>query len=201
MPTHQSVLTGVVSCALLLAAGACKEEGPTKLFEEKGTWSLDKFDIGEGIENLDLQEREDQFLLNFDPETEIVSAASCIDSMGNSEIDESLCDIHEFVCRCFTYTYDESQMIWTEFQPEGNPAPPVPDEDSGAKKPGEPFVINLEEYPETNNTYRYSGLPYGLFSSDGTSSKYVFQVRGDTLFQATGCLEICGATTAAPPEM
>lgn len=197
MPTHQTVVRGAI-CAVLLAAGACKEEGPTKLFEEQGTWSLDKFDIGEGIENLDLQEREDKFLINFDPESEIVSAAFCVDSMGNSEITESLCDTSEFACRCFTYTYEESQMIWTEFQPEGNPAPPEPPEDTGAKKPGEPFVINLEPYPESNGTYRYSGLPYGLFSSDGTSSRYVFQVRGNGLFEATGCLDVCGAAVDEP---
>jgi len=204
MPTHQYILTGAL-CALVAATGACKDEGPTKLFEEKGAWSLDKFDIGEGIENLDLQEREDQFLIYFDPETEIVAAASCIDSMGNMEISESLCDIQEFTCRCFNYTFEEDVMTWIEFVPEGQPAPPVPpdpaDEDGGGPKPGEPFGITLEAYPESNNTWRYSGLPFGLFSSNGVSSRYVFQVRGETAFTATGCLEICGATTAAPPEM
>ncbi len=211
MPTHQYILTGAL-CALVAATGACKEEGPTKLFEEKGAWSLDKFDIGEGIENLDLQEREDQFLLYFDPETEIVAAATCIDSMGNMEISESLCDIQEFTCRCFNYTFEESQMTWIEFTPEVKasgagtwvtpPDPPDPaDEDGGGPKPGEPFGITLEAYPESNNTWRYSGLPFGLFSSNGVSSRYVFQVRGETAFTATGCLEVCGATTAAPPEM
>lgn len=84
-------------------------------------------------------------------------------------------------------------MTWIEFQPEGNPAPPVPPDD-GTPKPGEPFVIDIEPYPESNSTYRYSGLPYALLSSDGVSSKYVFQIRGQALFTFTGCLEICGAS-------
>jgi hypothetical protein len=199
MPTHQQILTGAL-CALTIVAGACKEEeGPNTLFDEKGTWALSKYDLGEGITNIDLPERIDQFLLNFDQDNGIVSAAACVDSMGRTDITESLCDTDTFACRCFNYTYNESLMVWTEFQPTGNPAPPVPDEDSGAVKPGDPFSINLDTYPESSGTYRFSGLPFGLFSSDGTSSKYVFQVRGDTKFTPTGCLEICGASTGEPP--
>lgn len=203
MPTLQHLLPGAL-CALVVAAGGCKEEEPTKLFEEKGTWALFQYDIdGSGITPIDLQERVDKFLINYDPDTAIVSAASCIDSMDRIDITEALCDIDKFVCRCFSYTYDESSMVWTELTIDGQPPPPQPPEESPAVKPGEPYAIQLEAYPETNGTYRYSGLPYGLFSSDGEISRYVFQVRGDSLFIETGCLEICGATVpgGAPEEM
>jgi hypothetical protein len=146
-----------------------------------------KYDIGEGLTNIDLPERIDQFLLNFDQDNGIVSAAACIDSMGRTDITESLCDTDTFACRCFNYTYNESLMTWTEFQPTGNPAPPVPDEDSGAVKPGETVQHQPRgTYPESSGTYRYSGLPFGLFSSDGTSSVRVpgprrHQVHADRL--------------------
>lgn len=199
MPTHKLLLTGAL-CALTIVVGACKEdEGPTKLFEEKGTWALTKYDIGEGIVDIAFGERVDQFLINFDPVNEIVSAAACKDSMDRVDIEETLCDTGEYACRCFNYSYDESLMIWVEFTPEGQIPPPEPKEDSGAAKPGEPVSINLEPYPDSSRTYRFDRLPYQLFSSDGTSSKYVFQVRGNAIFEATGCLEVCGASLDAPP--
>lgn len=202
MRSLQHSLSGVL-CALLVAAGACSEEGPTTLFAEQGTWALFQYDLdGTGIFPLD-QDRVDKFLIYFDSEAKIVAAAECVDSMGRTDVDSALCDIDEFQCRCFEYLYEESKMVWTEFSPEGAATPPEPPEDSDAAPVGTPFTINLEAYPNSMGTYRYSGMPYGLFTSDGVSSRYVFQVRGDVKFIPTGCLEICGATSPEqePPVM
>lgn len=194
MRTLQHSLFGVL-CALVVAAGACKEEGPTYLFEEQGTWSLFQFDLdGTGIFPLD-QDRVDKFLIHFDSEAKRLATASCVDSMGRTDITSSLCDTGEFECRCFDYLYEDAKMVWTEYSTDTSATPPEPPEDSTAAKPGTPFTINLEEYPNSQDTYRFSGLPYGLFTSDGMISRYVFQIRGDSKFIPTGCLEVCGLTS------
>jgi hypothetical protein len=203
MPTLQHFLSGAL-CALVVAAGACKDDEPVNLFDEQGTWALFQYDLdGSGITPIAESERIDQFLINFDAEAGIVSAASCIDSSMQTSITSAFCDLDKWVCRCFNYTFEEARMVWTEFTPEGPPegymTPPMPGEDSTASPPGEAFLIDLEAYPETSNTFRYSGLPFGLFDSDGTISRYVFQLRGDVKFIPTGCLQVCGASS--PEQM
>lgn len=192
MRTHQLILS---LCALTLAGACDDDEGPKKLFEEEGTWALNRYDLGQGIMPLNLSEQIDQFLINFNAEAQIVTTAACIDMSGNSSVD-SLCDADGYVCRCFSYTFMESQMIWTEL--EGNVVPPNPPKDEGIPAPGEAVIIKVDAYPDSANTYRYTPLPFGLFGSDGTSiSKFVFQIRGNDKIAATGCLDVCGA--AAPP--
>lgn len=204
MRTLKLCVSGAL-CALTVFVGACEDDGPIPLFDEKGTWALYYFDVMGELQPFNNGARVDKFLINYnptDPERKIVSAASCIDSMGRTDITKSLCDTPEFECRCFTYTFEETTMVWTEFPPKGGKLPPGPeDEDSMAPKPGEPNVIDLEAYnPEEGYTgiYRYSTLPYGLFDSDGVESRFVFQKRGETLFEPTGCLAACGAETVVP---
>jgi hypothetical protein len=183
-------------CALVV--GGCADDEPIPLFEEKGTWALFRYDLdGMGVMPIDVQERVDGFLLNFNPDKGIVAAATCIDSMGRTDITQTLCDIDEFVCRCFNYTFEETTMLWTEF--EGSSEPPVPPEDSTAAKPGDTISIEVSQFGDTSSTYNYSILPYGLFNSDGETTKYVFQIRGDDKFAATGCYEVCGSAPEAPP--
>ena len=91
-------------------------------------------------------------------------------------------------------------MLWTEFTPKGGTPPPAPPEDSTAPKPGEAYSIVLEAYPDSSSTYRFSRLPYGLFNSDGETTKYVFQGRSDAQFLDTGCNDYCGIAAAAPAE-
>jgi hypothetical protein len=202
MPTHQYIPHWRPLCPR--GRGRVQGRRPDQAVRREGTWSLDKFDIGEGITNLDLQEREDQFLLYFDPETEIVAAAACIDSMGNIDITESLCDTGVHLPLLQLHVRRDADDL-DRVRARGPPGPAGParpeDEDGADPSPASRSASQLEAYPESNNTYRYSGLPFGLFSSDGVSSRYVFQVRGESVFVATGCLETCGATSAAPPEM
>lgn len=207
MPTVQRSLKHRVSlpslaalCALALAAGACKEEEPIPLFDEEGTWFLKLFDIeGTGLTNFDVSQRENQFLIHFNKEAQVVASAGCIDSMGQTDITETLCDTDTFQCRCFNYEFKETVMTWTEFTPKGGVKTPDPPMDSTAPKVGETYSISVESYPESGQTYRYSTLPYGLFNSDGETSRYVFQTFGDPAFVATGCLDYCGIA-AAPAE-
>lgn len=176
-------------CALTVLAGACKEEGRNVLFEEAGTWALFQYDIdGKGLESFDAAARVDQFLLHFDMDAGVVAAASCRDSMGRTDLTQALCDVGEFECRCFVYSYEESEMQWTERAPEG-----------GTLADPQTTTILLETYPGYTSTFLFEPLPEKLFNSDGTSSKYLFQARGNSLFEPTGCLDACGIA-AAPVE-
>ena len=194
MRTLKQFLPGAL-CALCVLASGCKEEGRDVLFEEAGTWALLFYNFdGTGLENFDASSRVDKFLLhfgNFDEATGgVVAAASCRDSMGQTDLTKTLCDINEFECRCFDYTYEKSTMTWTERAPEG-----------GEVADPKTTTINLEEYPDYASTYRFEPLPEGLFNSDGTSAQYVFQAIGNALFMPTGCIEACGITSDdAPPE-
>ena len=177
-------------CALTVLAGACKEEGRDVLFEEDGTWSLFQYDYeGKGLAPFDNAARVDQFLLHFNMEAGVVAAASCLDSMDRTDLANTLCDLNKFQCRCFEYTYEKSAMSWTEVEPKGGTV-------ADPKTTG----ISLEDYPDFNSTYLFTPLPEGLFNSDGTSSRYLFQPRGNSLFEVTGCLDACGIAMAEPVE-
>ncbi len=203
MRTHKLLLPGAF-CALMAAVTAvpaCDDE-PVPLFDEQGTWSLTKFEIdGKGLTTFDVSTREDRFLIHFDQDSQIVASAGCLDSMGRTDITQTLCDTDQYACRCFKYEFTEKQMVWTEYPPEGGKLPPAPPKDAGVPAPGEPVTIAVDSYPESGQTYRYDTLPYGLFNSDGdpAASEFVFQSRGDAPFVATGCIEVCGIP-AAPPE-
>lgn len=177
-------------CALTVLAGACKEEGRDVLFEEDGTWALFQYDIeGKGLEPFDAAARVDKFLLRFDTEAGVVAAASCLDSMDRTDLTQTLCDVGMFQCRCFSYTYEKSTMTWTEVAPEG-----------GEVADPKTTTIALEPYPGFNSTFLFEPLPEGLFNSDGTTSKYLFQSRGNSLFMPTGCLDACGIAPAPAAE-
>lgn len=199
MRTHHKLpLLGALCAVAFTAVVGCDDE-PIPLFDEQGTWALVLFDIdGTGLTKFDVGMREEKFMIHFDSETGIVASAGCVDSMGRTDITTTLCDQPNFQCRCFNYTYAETAMTWTEFKPEGGELPPPPPEDSDAAKPGEPVAIQLSVYADSGQTYNYSTLPYGLFNSDGKTTKYVFQTRGDSDFLATGCMEACGIPVAAP---
>jgi len=199
-PSKLRVSLLTVAAIATLASG-CKDDEPIPLFDEQGTWFLKLFDIdGTGLTNFDLAQRENQFLIHFDQESKIVASSGCLDSMGQTDITETLCDIDTFQCRCFTYEFEETRMTWTEFTPKGKTPVPDPPMESTAPKVGEPYTITVEAYPESGQTYRYSTLPYGLFNSDGETSRYVFQTFGDMAFEATGCMKYCGIPEAAAPE-
>lgn len=194
-PTRASLATAFALALPLLAAG-CKDE-PIPLFDEEGTWVLTLFKIADGDEvgGFGSVSRENKFMIYYDATDKVVATATCNDSMGNQSLTQSLCDLPKeaggFVCRCFSYEFDETLMTWTEFVPEGQPAPPTPTEE-GAAAPGQGVRISLEAYPDISNTYRYEPLPFGLFESNGLTSEYVFQQRGPAEFDKTGCRDVCG---------
>ena len=202
MRTPKLLLPGALCALSTLLTLACSEES-VPLFDEQGTWALTKFDIdGKGLTTFDVGSRAGKFMLHYDTASQIVASAGCKDSMGRTDITQTLCDTDQFACRCFNYVFTEKQMVWTEFAPEGGSLPDPPPEDAGVPAPGENVTIVLEDFPESGATYRYSTLPYGLFNSNGdpAASEFVFQSRGDTAFAPTMCMETCGIAAPAAAE-
>jgi hypothetical protein len=205
-PLRSRALLTAVCAATVLVAG-CQED-PQPLFDEDaGAWVLTLFKLEDSdeIDDFGSVMRVDKFMIAYDKAKKVVAAAACNDSMGNQGVKESLCDRtgpEGYACRCFNYEFNESQMQWVEFLPEGQPMPAEPDEEQqmmGALPFGSAYQIALEAYPGYSNTYRYDTLPFGVFDSNGYSSEHVFQLRDRSKFDTTGCAAVCGFTSAEMP--
>lgn len=185
------------SISLCVLAGGCQEEGYVTLFDEDGTWSLISHDVeGSGtFKTIDSANREDKFLLRFvrtsaaesEPAGKL-AAATCIDVSDDSGLTTSSCN-DGFTCRCFNYSFNETTMIFTEFEGEGGflytPA-------EGEPAPGEPVAVVVSEVEDNNVTFVFRPLPSRLFESDATGSAYELRQKANSLFVETGCSEICG---------
>jgi len=185
------------SVSLCLLAGGCQDEGYITLFDEDGTWSLLSYDIeGSGIfKTIDSSNRQDKFLLRFvrtsaaeaEPAGKL-AAATCIDVSGDQGLTSSSCN-NGFTCRCFNYSFDETTMIFKEFEGEGG-ALYTPAE--GEPAPGDPVVVTVSAVESNDVTFIYRPLPAQLFGSNATSSAYELRQKANSLFVDTGCSEICG---------
>ena len=206
----RSLGTPVLSCVtVLVALASCKPEPDPRSFNEAGVWALEFYDVDQtGLEGIP-PPREHAFLLNFDPEANVVAAASCASDGGAaSGVSNSTCRNNEassvWACRCFAYEHVEPDvMTWTEFD-LGQPIPAVgsdeerttvmtatPTDDGNNCKEGDP-----KECPQI----LLSPLPPQLFSSDGLTSTYEFAAKAQSIWdnedldgtQPDVLLEMCG---------
>lgn len=192
--------------AALLAATAmltgCPEED-TRLFDETGVWTLERYSL-DGSPFVDVsQNRKNRFLLRFKPDDGVVAAAACHEQNTEVNVNSSNCTnagLSTWTCQCFAYTYENNRMVWQEFAP-GDPVPPVGapggdgETDGGGGGAQELFVAAPEG---TASTYEFTSLPAGLFNSDGDLSRHVFQIKADSVWTAvdinadgTADLEAC----------
>jgi hypothetical protein len=189
MPNARSSLPMFMfATAAVLALGGCPEED-TRLFDETGVWTLDRYSLdGTPYQEIN-QGRKNRFLLRFKPDDAVVAAAACHEQGFEVDVNSSSCTnaaLSTWSCQCFSYTYEGSQMIWQEFAP-GDTPPPVgavgggDGTDSGGTE-GSAHAVNLSAFGETAATYQFDTLPLGLFNSDGELSKHVFQVKADTIW-------------------
>ncbi len=201
----------VLSAALVLtflplvtATSGCKEE-ETRLFDEAGVWALEEYSLaGAGFQSID-QVRENRFLLRFSPGDGVVAAASCHAEGSSNGVNDATCSLNKAIstwdCRCFAYEFDESRMVWQEFAPGDEPSP-VGDpliEDSGAHE-------LMVDAANAARTFQYFSLPEGLFDSDGTTSKHVFQIKADNLWTGVdvnedGVLDLEACSMSCFPSM
>lgn len=193
--TKLSSVFALLALTLPLPLASCSEEEFPVLFEEEGVWALTHFDIeGTGeFETFSSGLRRDKFLLNFrrtsgaeqQPAGKL-AAASCRDDNGDESVLTAQCN-QGYACRCFDYTYGESQMVWREYAGEGETLyEPMKDD----PPPGDPVVVGLREF-ETANTYVFTPLPVYLFDSLGVGSSYRFQQRAMSVFASTPCNQRC----------
>jgi hypothetical protein len=180
----------VLATAAILALVSCKEE-ETKLFEEGGVWTLDRYSLNNTPYQEVNQGRKNKFLLRFKPEDGVIAAAGCHDD-ANEEIDvnSSSCTntaLSTWSCQCFSYTFENSRMVWQEFAP-GDTPPPVgavggegeTGGDGGGS--GTAHEVFVSAFGETAATYEFDSLPEGVFSSDGDIALHVFQLKADTIW-------------------
>lgn len=199
--------TGLIALASTLsctASSGCKEdEGPGKLFEEEGVWSLARYDLeGTGaLQDINKTSRGDAFMLKFEPEKGVVSTASCGEDEDKTPA-TSQCRLDpnsSWFCRCFGYAFEESEMKWVEFEAGSLPPEVMFDDmmmmpagtgtggDTGAAMPGEPTIITVAELPDQASTIDFRPMPFGVFGSNGTSSRYVFQQKTPSVFDEVTC--------------
>ena len=188
MSSFRPVITAAVVTALACMT-SCKEED-TRLFDETGVWTLEKYSLaGEPFQDI-AQGRKNRFLLRFKPEDGVVAASGCREMGDDLDIRSSTCVnglLSEWTCQCFAYTYDTTTMIWQEFPP-GDPPPMVgvPDAgDTGTDGGGngsDAHVIDLASFGGSTTTFEFSPLPLDLFNSDGMLSNHVFQLKADAVW-------------------
>ena len=197
MPSPRA-LTPIGVCLALatLSLTGCPEED-TRLFDETGVWTLEKYTLdGSPFKDVD-QNRKNRFLLRFKPgdgvgENEGVLAASACHEQGTTvDVDSSTClnaGLSTWSCQCFAYTYDGDAMVWQEFDP-GQPVPPVGSvasgETGGEEGGGEAHGLIVAGFENAASTYQFFSLPPGLFNSDGDLSKHVFQLKADKVWTET----------------
>jgi hypothetical protein len=116
---HRLLYAAVPAALILFATGCSKDDGPGKLFEEEGVWSLTQYNVdGDGLTNIDNQVRGDAFLMKFTADRKVVQTAMCgeaeTDTPGTSQC-KLLVNETAWFCRCFAYAYQGDEMIWREF--------------------------------------------------------------------------------------
>ncbi|PRP92891.1 hypothetical protein ENSA5_46570 [Enhygromyxa salina] len=190
MPSPRVAITVAAVAIALASLTSCKEED-TRLFDEAGVWTLEKYSL-EGMPYQDIdQGRKNRFLLRFKPDDGVVAAAACHEQGTDIDVNSSTCvnaGLSTWSCQCFAYTYEESTMIWQEFAP-GEPPPVVGipsgdggTGDTGGTMEGDSHDLSLSSFGDLSATYEFHSLPMGLFNSDGDLAKHVFQIKADTVW-------------------
>lgn len=189
MSTTRAITTAAVIVALANLTG-CKEED-TRLFDETGVWTLERYSL-DGTPYQEVpQSRKNRFLLRFKPDDGVVAASACHEQGTEIDVNGSSCtnaSLATWSCRCFAYTYENSTMVWQEFAP-GEPPPVVGTPaggdgtgDSGGMMDGGAHELTVAAFGESAATYEFDSLPMGLFNSDGEISKHVFTLKADTVW-------------------
>jgi hypothetical protein len=114
----------------------------------------------------------------------------------------------EWVCSCFGYAFENDKMKWREFEAgsmppvvsfddaAGDESPPPADDggsgsggtgegggdESGGPAPGSDFTLTVAEVANVSATSTFLPLPTGVFGSNGTNSRFIFQARAPSLF-------------------
>jgi hypothetical protein len=187
MPSHRLVATAALFAATITLTG-CPEED-TRLFDENGVWTLERYSLDGGLYTDISQNRKNRFLLRFKSDDGVVAAAACHEQNTPVDVNSSNCTnaaLSNWTCQCFAYSYDKDRMVWQEFAPGDKPptvgSPGDGETDGGGTGAHEIFLAAPKD---TTSTYEFSTLPADLFNSDGLVSKHIFQVKADSVWTTT----------------
>jgi len=195
MPSSRALTPTGVLLAFAALTGCAEED--TRLFDETGVWTLEKYTLdGSPFKDID-QNRKNRFLLRFKPadgpgeedeEQGVVAAAACHETGSDVDVDASTCvnaGLATWSCQCFTYTYEGSTMVWQEFEPNTSPpliGAPTSGETGGDGDGGGAHTLTVAGFEGAAATYQFVSLPEGLFNSDGEISKHVFQLKAEKVW-------------------
>ncbi|MFO7567588.1 MAG: hypothetical protein R6X02_33395 [Enhygromyxa sp.] len=186
MFSSRLVVTAAFLAATATLAGCTEED--TRLFDETGVWTLERYSLDGGPYVDIAQIRKNLFLLRFKPDDGVVAAAACHEQNTEVNVNASSClnaGLSQWSCQCFSYTYENNRMVWQEFTP-GEAPPPVGavggDGETDGAEGGGAHELFLAAPAGTTSTYEFSSLPPGLFNSDGMLSKHVFQIKADSVW-------------------
>ncbi len=204
----RTLLRGALVATALLTAACGGDDGPGKLFDEDGVWELTQFALeGSGIESVS-NTRSANFFLKFDNANRVVQTAMCA-NRENADPTNSECrgfTDAQWNCQCFGYDFEGDQMAWQQFDAGGeipvvqvgraaadDEAPAETDgetdgagaEDDGAAEPapeGSVHEFTVAEVNGVGSTYDLTPLPAGVFGSDGSVSRFIFQAKAPSQF-------------------
>lgn len=127
-----------IALTALVALGGCGDDGPGKLFEEDGTWSLSAFSLESEFQNVS-GSREDTFLMRFDEANGVVQTAMCSGSPTDTP-ENALCSglaaDAAWHCNCYAYAFENETMVWKEFE-AGSTPPEVSIDDASSNAGGD----------------------------------------------------------------
>lgn len=180
-----------VATAALFAATAtftgCTEED-TRLFDENGVWSLERYSLDGGPYTSIAQNRKNRFLLRFKPDDMVVAATACHEQNTPVDVNSSNCTnafLSNWTCQCFAYSFEVDRMVWQEFPPGEAPPPvgaPAGDGETDGGDDSSSHELLVTAFEGTLNTYQFGSLPLGMFNSDGQISRHVFQLKADSVW-------------------
>jgi hypothetical protein len=177
----------------LLAFAGCKSDDGGLFDEERGTFVLVAYTLPQSAQAQVLGSCTSAFLVGFDAANGVAAAATDGRASG---VGDSFCqDQAEPVwsCRCFDYEWTSTGMIWTE---RGGDGDGDGDGDGGTGGTGDVagdgttnILMTADE--NVNDRWRFQPLPLGLFSSDEDLASYEFEIKAASIFEATGCMDVC----------
>ena len=191
MPSSRALTTLGVFLAFTALTG-CPEED-TRLFDETGVWTLEKYTLdGAPFQDIN-QNRKNRFLLRFKPEDGVVAAAACHEQGSEVDVNSSTCvnaGLSTWSCDCFAYTYENDAMVWQQFEPGTTPPAVGAPAGGGGSETGDgdgdaggtAHSLTVGSFENAVATYQFVSLPMDLFNSDGDISKHVFQLKADSVW-------------------
>lgn len=173
IPGLAPILARLTAATLALTGCSSEDEGPGQLFDEQGVWELRQFSLEGNVLEPVSNTRAEAFLMRF--EGNVVQTAMCAedidDTPGNSTCRLSGQDA-EWFCECFAVRFEGDRMVWKSFE-AGEDVPEATFDFIDTNS----TVLQVNNVENVAFTHGFQPMPGGVFGSDGSNSRYVFEQR------------------------